>query len=205
MKSASFPTESQVLSDLGDPLLQRLVEALDAARHDYRVYRDTHPDWAADETKRGSANWIHDRIWSHLRNELDGVDEVAFVDKEPNRQFSVRSTYVFRVKRHSDRDCVRSYPTGSALAFWSDTTPTLDVGDVHNLALGYRWDPDTRDFGETVISYRTEMSTPHWVVELHRGDEAKAPVTWGPARGPVPPEVDLSSVLTEVAQGQETV
>lgn len=205
MKSTPFPTESQVLTDLGDLVLQRLVSAVDAARQDYLHYRNEHPNWAADETKRGSANWIHDRIWSHLRTELDGFDGVTFIDKEPERQFSIRSTYVFRVKRHKDQDCVSSYPTASAMAFWSDRTPTLDVHDVHNLALGYRWDPDARAFGETVISYRTEMGVPHWVVELHRGDEATAPVTWGPVQGPVLPTVDLSSALPDLAQRQETV
>ena len=76
-----------------------------------------HPDWAADETARTGANFIHDRIWSHLRSLLDDADGVVFVDKEPERQFSVGSRYVFRVKRHRDGDCVSSYPTAAARAF----------------------------------------------------------------------------------------
>lgn len=83
-----------------------------------------------------------------------------FVDKEPERQFSVGSRYVFRVKRYHDGDCVSSYPTATARAFWSDETPSFDGLDVHNLALGYRWDADKRAFGEVVLSHRTAMDSP---------------------------------------------
>lgn len=199
MTSVVFPTEEQVLRDLGDELLQRLVRAVDGGRDDYHRYCQEHPDWAADETARTSANFIHDRIWSRLRSLLDDADGVVFVDKEPERQFSVGSRYVFRVKRHRDGDCVSSYPTAAARAFWSDEAPSFEGLDVHNLALGYRWDADERAFGEVVLSYRTAMDSPLWVVELRRADEAGAPTTWAPVQGPTLPTADLSAVLPEPA------
>ena len=199
MTSVVFPTEEQVLRDLGDELLQRLVRAVDGGLDDYHRYCREHPDWAADETARTGANFIHDRIWSHLRSLLDDADGVVFVDKEPERQFSVGSRYVFGVKRHRDGDCVTSYPTAAARAFWSDETPSLEGLDVHNLALGYRWDADKRTCGEVVLSYRTAMDSPLWVVELRRADEASAPTTWAPVQGPPLPTADLSAVLPEPA------
>ena len=44
MTSVVFPTEEQVLRDLGDELLQRLVRAVDGGLDDYHQYCREHPD-----------------------------------------------------------------------------------------------------------------------------------------------------------------
>lgn len=193
MNSSSSPTPSQVVDDLGPEMLDLFVDAVGRAREDYRLYRRTHPDWVADQTARTGASWIHDRIWSHLRSLLDAVAGVTFVDADPTREFSVNSRYVLRVKRHNDGDGISSYPTTAALDFWADRTPSLDGLEVHNLALGYRWDAETQQFGEAVLSYRTEMGRPRWVIELLRA-AADAPVTWRPVQTPALPELDLSGI-----------
>lgn len=208
MKSTDFPSLEEVLTDLGDDLIERLSAAVYGARDDYRRHRAEHPDWAADETGRGSANFIHDRIWAHLHTQLDGIDDVTFADNEPTRQLGIGSRYVIRVKRHREHDCVRSYPTGTAWQFWSGDPAGVEALPgmrIVPLALGYRWDAEAKLFGSAVLSYRTDMDKPVWVAELEETPaETGATTLWRPVGGPSLPDVDLSSILPEIAvDGQE--
>jgi hypothetical protein len=99
--------------------------------------------------------------------------------------------YRARVKRHGARDRVRSYPTKSALAFWAQSD-TLEGLEEVRLGFGYRWDPDEREVGRTVISLRDGLDTEAiWVVEVDTAaGEGSARITWTPV-DPSLPQIDL--------------
>lgn len=205
MFSANDP--DTVLAELGDKVVTSFIRATDAARVDIAVYRRKHPDWNADWSKRGLANWIHDRLWAHLSRELYALEDsgVTVVDREPVREVIVQMPigrgYRLRFKRHSARDAISSYPTASDIAFWGGSGQFEDMEEI-NLAAGYRWDEDTGEIGATVLSYREGKSNPLWVIELVEGDAASVrPFTWAPIE-PTLPQIDLERAVRLDEEGQ---
>lgn len=168
------------------------MDATKATRSDLAEYRDVFPAWVADSSDRGLSNWIHDRLWAHLRRGLVDVDLVELADLGVTREITIGIRYRARVKRHSIRDRIRSYPTKTALAFWAQSD-TLEGLEEIRLGFGYRWDPDERVIGSTVISLRDGLDTEAvWVVEVDAPDagEGTTSITWTPV-DPSLPQIDL--------------
>lgn len=192
-----IPAED-VVGELGDKVVGALVDATAATREDLAGYRGTYPGWVADHSERGLAGWIHDRLWAHLRRALDDNDQVVLTDTGSTREIAVGLRYRVRVKRHSPGDRVRSYPTKAALAFWAQSD-TLEGLEEIRLGFGYRWDPEERRIGKTVISLRDGLGTDAiWVVEVDAGAAGAAggtrPITVNPV-DPSLPQIDLSEAL----------
>lgn len=197
----SYPPAEDVLPGLGDKVVSAIVAAAEATRADLAEYRLTCPAWVADHSDRGLSNWIHDRMWAHLRRGLDDVDAVRLVDKPPIREIAVGYRYRARVKRHSVDDRVRSYPTKSACAFWTQSA-TLDGLEEVRLGFGYRWDPELHEVGNAVISLRDGHDKEAvWVVEIDAaGGDAGTEITWKPV-DPTLPQIDLYGAVA--AEGDE--
>lgn len=187
----SYPPADDVLGDLGDKVVGALVAATKGARDDLAEYRTTHPGWVADHSERGLANWIHDRLWAHLRRELDDVDHVRVADQGSTREVTVGIRYRARIKRHGAQDRIRSYPTKAALAFWAQSD-TLEGLEEVRLGFGYRWDPEERLIGSTVISLRDGLDAEAiWAVTVDTDGAAGTPeITWTPV-DPTLPQIDL--------------
>jgi hypothetical protein len=194
-----------VLSDLGSKFVLGLVRATDGARHDFAELRAWRPSWVADMFERGLANVIHERLWSHLAQELEGVDGITLTSREPLREVAVTTlsgrTYHLRFKRHSDRDSISSYPTRSDIAFWTGGShDQFDGMEVVSLAAGYRWDRERRELGAPVISFRETKSRVAWAVEVDEGAaDAALPFTYTPIVLPGLPPVDLHGSAAEDA------
>lgn len=141
-------------------------------RDDYAEYRQLRPGWVAQQSERGLANWIHDRVWAHLLVQLDGVDQVDMVDKEPRREVFVGTTYRIRVKRHHLDGSVSCYPTTAALDFLGQggTLPIPTLEEVKLIA-GYEWDREERAMGVPLLSLRKGRENIIWSVPLPEVDE----------------------------------
>ncbi len=196
----SPPLADDVLHDLGDKVVGALVDATMATRADLAEYRDIFPAWVADSSDRGLSNWIHDRLWAHLRRALADVDSIALADHGVTREIVIGMRYRARVKRHSLGDRIRSYPTRTALAYWAQSD-TLEGMEEVRLGFGYRWDPEEREIGSTVVSLRDGLhSDAIWAVEIAAASgESGTAITWTPV-DPSLPQIDLYEA---VAEGEE--
>ncbi|WET79729.1 hypothetical protein P3102_00225 [Amycolatopsis sp. QT-25] len=177
-----------VLDDLGDKVVGALVDATNATRVDLADYRDAFPGWVADSRERGLSNWIHDRLWAHLRRQLTDVDSVGLLDQGVTREVKVGLRYRARVKRHTGRDRVRSYATKSALAFWAQSDALEGLEEVR-LGFGYRWNPEERVIGSTIVSLRDGLDEDAiWAVEVDAGASGAAgtSITWTPVDPSLP-------------------
>ncbi|PZS25623.1 MAG: hypothetical protein DLM59_19850 [Pseudonocardiales bacterium] len=156
-----------LLDELGEKVLQGVAQAVNATRADRSEYRRDKPAWVAQHSERGLANWIHDRIWQHLVEQLADDDNVRFSDCGPLREFRVGTRYLFRAKRHSRTDKIASFPTPTAIAFWGGGQLSLfpHAAEVR-LAVGYRWDPELREIDEAVISLRDGVDNVVWAVTV---------------------------------------
>ena len=187
----SYPPAEDVLSDLGDKVVIALVGATKSTRDDLAAYRETHPGWVADHSDRGLANWIHDRLWAHLRRSLDDVDLVALSEQGSTREITIGVRYRARVKRHSLADRIRSYPTKAALAFWAQSD-TLEGLEEVRLGFGYRWDPEDRRMGSAVISLRDGLDKEAiWAVIVDTGNASDATAITSTPVDPSLPQIDL--------------
>jgi len=189
----SHPLEDVVLAELGDKVPAAVAESVAAARDDLSRYRDLQPAWVAEHSERGLANWIHDRVWAHLMQRLDGEAEITVVDREPMRVFRVGTKYLLRVKRHGLGDKISSYPTQTALEFYMQgPQPLFPEMEEVRLAAGYLWDVESRSVGDAVISMRDGMNNVVWSVVIDvdpgTGSVAIRPMP----SGPTPPVIDVS-------------
>lgn len=193
----SHSPADDVLQDLGDKVVSAVVTANDHAREDYRVYREMNPQWAADHSERGIANWIHDRLWAHLGRVLDEVDDVLLISNGPTREIRVGTRFLVRVKRHDAKDRVRSYPTKAAHSFWAQSDTFEGLEDIR-LSFGYRWNSEERKMGDALIALHDGLGTkPVWAVKVAAAEStAASPVTWAPIE-PTLPQLDLSDVAAE--------
>ncbi|MFJ8910553.1 hypothetical protein [Amycolatopsis sp. NPDC102389] len=191
-----------VLHDLGDKVVGALVDATSATRADLAEYRAAFPGWVADSSERGLSNWIHDRLWAHLRRQLTDVDSVELLDQGVTREVTVGLRYRARVKRHTGRDRVRSYATKSALAFWAQSDALEGLEEVR-LGFGYRWDPEERVIGSTIVSLRDGLDKDAiWAVEVDAG-AAGTSITWTPV-DPSLPQIDLYEALARDEEDEAT-
>ncbi|MFI2568881.1 hypothetical protein ACH473_10485 [Cellulosimicrobium funkei] len=185
-----------VLGEIGDKFPLALVKATDSARQDLADLRQWKPAWFPMMFEREIAGIVHTRIWANLMAELDDVPGFEFRNKEPHREVKISTsagrTYTVRVKRHTAKDRVRSYPTSSALHFWGGLTATFEDMEEVSLAAGYRWDAVSGEVGLPVISYREGMENPIWTVEVDaKAAEGAATIDYTQITDPALPTVDL--------------
>lgn len=190
------PEPSEVLNALGDKVVYGLSRAVTLGRTDLGTYRASFPGWVASHTERGLANWIHDRIWSHLLPQVEGLDEVSVVDQEPSREIFVGTMYRLRVKRHHLDGSVSNYPTSTALDFFGQggTMPIPGLEEI-SLIAGYEWDREARAIGVPLLSLRNGQSNILWSVELPEiGEQGGGQVIRPIVPGPSGPRVELPGV-----------
>ncbi len=200
----SYPLFEEVMDDLGEKVVNRMSTAAAETRADLAEYRRLKPSWVADHSERGLANWLHDRFWAQLVVALDDVDGVAIIDQEPVREFYVGYRYRLRVKRHQIDGSVSAYPTLASRSFFVQDQPTLEGLEEVRLSTGYEWDPETRGFGEAVLSLRDGHDKIIWYNQLPPPPAASAgrsnvrPLGVPPAAGPNAPRIGLDSDADEV-------
>jgi len=145
-----------VLDDLGDKIVAGLAGCVEGARRDLVEYRQALPHVVRRSSSRGLANWVHDAMWARAVDVFDEVAEVDLVDAGPVRDIFVGTAYHLRMKRHSARGAIRSYPTQAALRFIEQEDDLLTLVGIRtlNLCVGYEWDDQTREMGSGVMSLR---------------------------------------------------
>lgn len=195
-----YPDQQAVVDGLGDKFLRALVVAVDTARADLAAFEQFRPEWFVNFSKRFVANFIHERMWDSMTRQVASHPDVTVVDDEPTRQIHCGTNYVVRFKRHASNLSIESFPTGGALAFWTneDGLPGLELV---TLAMGYIWDPELGEIGDAILSFRDGKNNPVWSVTLKsRGGEAATDITWEPI-DPQLPQLDLSEVTEERGKG----
>ena len=185
----------QVVDDLGDKFLSAFVKAIDAARADLGDFQEFQPQWFVGFSKRFVANFIHERMWASMVAQVSDHSGVVIVDEEPTRQVHFGANYVLRFKRHSRKLKIQSFPTVGATAFWTNDA-TLPGLELYSLALGYIWDAELGEIGETILSFRQGKDNPIWSVTLNSDGDSATGITWEPM-DPDLPQLDLSDVVEE--------
>lgn len=193
----SHPDEQKVVDDLGDKFLEAFMSSVGIAKTNLDEFRDFRPEWFINFSKRFVANFIHERIWDSMVRTVSGSDGVHIVDEEPVRQIHIGENYVVRFKRHTGKLNISTYPTGGALAFWTNrATAQLPGLELWTLAMGYIWDPEEGKIGDAILSFRDSKNTPLWSVVLNSGQSGQAAgITWKPV-DPELPQLDLSDIVT---------
>jgi hypothetical protein len=188
----SYPSDEEVLDDLGDKVADGLREAVEAAAEDLKTYRGLRPDWVAEHTERGLANWIHDRLWQHLVRMLGEHPLVELHDKEPTREITFGTKYRMRAKRQSPEGFINNYPTQSALEF-EIQFPALPGLEEIRLYCGYSWESLERQIGSAVLSLHDGQDHVVWVSELldrRLGNGRVRPIV-PTGEGPKPPVIEM--------------
>ena len=193
MNSSESPDPEKVLEDLGEPFIHALIDAVDGAREDYREFQAWHPDWFPSFFERFTASFLHERIWDRLTRATSQMEHISVYDREPTRQLWSGTHYLIRLKRHRSRDRISTYPTKAARELWSGQA-ALDGLESISLAVGYYWDSELREVGDTVVSYRSGTDNPVWAIRLHKSTDAAADFTWK-SIDPTLPEINIGSVL----------
>lgn len=199
---ATYPTPDQVLSDIGDDMLNHFTGAIMGARDDRRLHREEHPDWAATYSTRYEATFLHERIWGRMLPFASDAPHIGINESGPRREITLANQYMIRFKRLSKDDRISTFPTAGAINFWTnDAKPALPGMEAYSLAMGYYWDED--DVQCAAISLRRELNKQVWTVHLEfpqAGAETPRIVTPSPAI----PEFDLTSLIgddTAAAEG----
>jgi hypothetical protein len=197
----SYPSSEDVFSGLGDKVLDAIAEAVERTKADLRGYRKSLPDVVAQSSERGLASWIHDRNWYNLIALLDGVDDVAIVDREPIREIGVRSIFRLRLKRHHLDGTVSTYPTQGALEFMlqGPRQGVLDGFEEVRLICGYEWRRDSREIGQALISLRDGIDQVVWTESVDQRDMGSGGARLPVRPTPPPPDIDA----TKFSQGDE--
>lgn len=199
MNSSDYPSDDQVLADLGEDFVHAFIDSVDGARDDFLKFRQWQPGWFPGFTDRFTANFLHERIWDRLVRVIESLDGIKITDEEPIRQVRSGTAYLIRVKRHRLGDRISAYPTKGNTAFWSNRELTFEGLESFNLALGYYWNAELRAVEEPVLSFRDGMDKPIWAVKLRREAGGATGFTWTPIE-PDMPEADLSSVLDDTEE-----
>jgi hypothetical protein len=165
----------EVRGDLGDKVVDALIAAVTGARSDLEHYRAMLPGFAYEQSARGLAGWIHDRMWQHLERELFDVPGVVLFERGPTREVVVGINYRLRLKRHNIEGVIQNVRTPTALAFWeADEFALPGLGETR-LCFGYVWDGETDDILDPVVSHRSSQDTVLWMVRLdEEGDSGSA-------------------------------
>lgn len=204
-----YPMPDQVVAALGDKIINGFNAAVELTREDLATYRTALPEFVADHSNRGLANWIHDRMWARTRSELDDIDNISWIDEGPKRDIFKGLDFHIRLKRHSPGGAIRSYPTQSALDFITQS-PDLFTGigvTTVKLCLGYEWDGVERRIGSPVMSLRDgSFDTSIWMVDLPRRGSGGGTVTpiMPSGDGPPAPVIELPRIGIENNEGDIT-
>jgi hypothetical protein len=146
---------------------------------------------------------IHDRVWAHLIQRLDGDTDVVALDREPIRVFRVGPKYLIRVKRHGVDDKISTYPTQTALQFYMQGAQQLfpDLEEIR-LAAGYLWNSEARSIGDAVISMRDGLDNVVWsaIIRFEPGEGVVG--LWPISPEPSLPVIDLASDTEQTDQGE---
>lgn len=178
----------RILEELGDKVLNAFGWAVVAARRDLAEYRAWHPDWVAQSSSRGLANWIHDRLWHHVARLLIDIPEVEVYEKGATRELIIGGRYRVRVKRHGIGASVSTYPTQGALEFMHQPNEQLVLAGLEQVRLifGYEWLGGSDEVGAAVLSLRDGSKKVLWVHGLpdDEQDAAASLPSWeAPAPG----------------------
>jgi hypothetical protein len=205
----AYPEPDDVLADLGEKAIRAFALAVRCAKADLDTYRATFPQWVADHSERGLANWISDRVWAHLSDLAEDVSSMTVTESGPLREITVGINYRCRVKRHSGDD-VSSYPTQAFLDFVSQPEAQLPGMEETRLIAGYDWIKDLRDIGDAVISLRDGKDNVIWKEPLPEVDDehgaGSAPVATPERSQPSRPTVEIPDGIgrkpEEAAKGE---
>jgi hypothetical protein len=119
-------------------------------------------------------------MWDCMTRQVASHPDVTVVDEEPTRQIHYGTNYVVRFKRHASNLRIETFPTGGALAFWTNQG-ALPGLELVTLAMGYIWDTDLGEIGDASMSFRDGKNKPVWSVTVKsRGGEAATDITWEP-------------------------
>lgn len=195
----SHPGANAVVSELGDKVVGAIVHAVKVAKETLAKYRSEHPDWAADNAPRTLASLIHDWMWADLKQQLEQVEHVHFIDRQPTREIAVqvesedRLSYLLRIKLHHLDGRTSSYQTQTVIDFeLQGVTQSFPGWGQTRLEAGYEWDKDTRAMGAAVISLRDGRNNIIWVHQLpEQGEEGSGTVVRPTKPQPTLPGVDV--------------
>jgi hypothetical protein len=197
----SLPSPEDVVSELGDKVIDAIVHAVGVAKDEFASYRRQHPAWAAENAARTLADMIHDWMWSDVKQQLDSLSHVNLIDQDPRREIAVqvqspeRLSYLLRIKLHHLDGRTSSYQTQTVIDFeLQGMTQTFPGWGEVRLEAGYEWDKDTRTIGEPVLSLRHGRNKVIWVCQLpYRAAPPKdGGVLVPPLKpGPTPPVVEV--------------
>lgn len=193
--ASPYPSFDEVLDDIGDKAAEALLTAVARSKADLRTYRETHPGWVAEHSERGLANWIHDRLWTHITALTDQNPDVAIHEKGPLRELVIGNKYRFRLKRHDESGHVASYHTDAFLDFVCQPAVQLPGMEETRLIAGYEWEKDLRDIGVAVISLRDGDDNVIWSEPLSPVDAGRdaGTVVTPEQPGPTTPIVEIPS------------
>lgn len=201
MFSTPYPTDDEVVAELGDKFLAALVNAVSGARSDINDMREWRPSWFPVMHSRVLSNIIHDRIWARLVAEIDSDPDTTVIEKGATREVTVGLHLRLRVKRHHIGDKISTYPTRTAIEFWQQSTNYQIPGlEEVRIAVGYRWDPETREVGAPLLSLRDGKDNVIWAVELDEPAGGVA-VKWTPIE-PTLPSIELGDLGDDAADDE---
>lgn len=181
----SLPSFEQVRDDLGDKVLAAMYKSVEQTRFDLVKYREMLPEFAAEQSDRGLANWIHDRLWVHVTRELEDLNEVEIIETGPIRELYIGMNYRFRAKRHDEDSRVRSYPTQTYIDFQIQPE-TLQCLEEIKLTYGYEWIEDEHRIGSAVMALHNGNKLVWSKIIPGSPDAASVPIlgTRGPGSAP---------------------
>jgi hypothetical protein len=197
-ESSRYPKPDEVLEGIGDKAVEAFARTVQRARVDLRDYRRVFPQWVVDHSERGLANWIHDRLWAHLVEQVDAIPGMETVEHGVTREVVIGLTYRFRVKRHDETGNVQSYATPTFLDFVLQPESQLPGMEETRLIAGYEWDKELREIGNAIMSLRDGKDNIIWAATLPEVDDgaaegdAGAPVITPTQPSPIAPVVEIS-------------
>jgi hypothetical protein len=196
MFSEPYPADDEVIAELGDKFLSALVAAVRGARSDLQEMREWRAAWFPTMHSRCLSNLIHDRIWARLVASIESDPDTNVIESGPTREITVGLNLRLRVKRHLSGDRISTYPTRTAIEFWSQGNQQAFPGlEEIRIAVGYRWDSEAREIEAPVLSLRDGKDNVIWAVELDEPAEGVR-VTWTPIE-PTLPSIDLGELNDE--------
>lgn len=201
MYDEPYPTVEEVAEDLAD-IIPLFSEAYSQTLQEYSRLRKEEAGLFARSSKRTVAGILHDLLWSSFSARVADLPNVTVINEEPVHQVDVGLHYQIRIKRHGLNERIRFYPTRAAMEFWAPARGTFPALRGCSLAFGYLWDPDLRAPTAPVISLQDGREGAVWMIRLVQDDAAVRGFSFEHVP-PALPDLDLSTVLTDVAEGEE--
>lgn len=192
------PAPGTILDKLGQELLSAFCGCVYAAQDDFKELVEFKPDWAASYTQRFKANFLHERLWQRFTAYAEDAKNVSIKDEEPYRNISVGTGIQLRIKRHSKRDLIATYPTSEAKGFYGAGGQfVIDGLERIGLAIGYRWDSEVDEVIAPVLSLQDlEGKKLLWSVELVQdADQQDTKITYREIEEPEAPQIAFGEGL----------